>query len=197
MKYTTVKYAESKAVISRSKFLSFAYHVESEEQTMDILRTLRKTYYDATHVCYASVWDVYGNASRYSDDGEPGGTAGAPILDVIKASGLRQIMIVVVRYFGGVKLGTGGLTRAYSGGAADVIEAAEKEEYLLCDIYRAETDFNSFRKLGFLNTFDIEYTDKVCFKIAIPEGGDMTPAIDKTGGKIVLDKICTDFIKFS
>lgn len=109
----------------RSKFLSFAYQVSDVEMIKTILEEIRKKYYDARHVCFAYRLGARGEEWRVNDDGEPSGTAGRPIYGQLLSSGLTYILIVIVRYFGGVKLGTGGLAVAYKNAAANVILAAK------------------------------------------------------------------------
>ncbi len=115
--------------IEKSRFISYISHVESEEAAKAFLSRLRALHPLATHVCYGYIADKIGNLQRFSDDGEPQGTAGLPILGVLKARGLFETAIGIVRYFGGIKLGAGGLTRAYAGSAADVCNAAEIKTY--------------------------------------------------------------------
>lgn len=189
MNYVTVVGGSSELVVSRSRFLAFAYRVESEEDVADKLKLLRKTYHDATHVCYAAIWDELGNYSRFSDDGEPGGTAGAPIMEVIKGAGLRKCMVAVVRYFGGVKLGTGGLTRAYSSVSADCIAKSGRISLIMCDIYRCSTDFATFKKISSYDGIsDISYSSDVSFTYSCPLGEDVSPLVDKTNGKLKFTK---------
>ena len=109
----------------RSKFYAFAHHVETEEQVKDIVQTYRKRFYDARHVCYAFMLGADSSLFRTNDDGEPSSTAGKPILGQIVKHELTNILIIVVRYFGGVKLGTSGLLVAYKTAAADAIDHAE------------------------------------------------------------------------
>lgn len=124
--YLTIE-GEAKTVMRErsSKFYSFAYHVESEEQISQHLDALRKQYYDATHHCYAWRLGPAGERFRANDDGEPSGTAGRPILGQMLSHGITDALIVVVRYFGGTKLGVPGLIAAYKQGAADAIGAAQ------------------------------------------------------------------------
>lgn len=105
---------ESVVEIKRSKFIATLAHVEDGSAAEAFLRAVRKKYSDATHNCYAMITDVLGNEARFSDDGEPGGTAGQPMLEVLRKKGLVQVAVVVTRYFGGVKLGAGGLVAAYT-----------------------------------------------------------------------------------
>ena len=106
----------------RSKFLAFSHHVESEDDIRELLAFYRKKYFDARHVCYAYILGAERKIFRANDDGEPSSTAGKPILGQINSSGLTDILIVVVRYYGGVNLGTGGLIVAYKTAAAAAIE---------------------------------------------------------------------------
>jgi len=111
----------------RSKFLAFAYHVSSVEEAMALVEQFQKKYYDARHVCWAYMIGPEREIFRSSDNGEPSGTAGKPILGQINSNELTDIIILVVRYFGGVKLGTSGLITAYKAAAAEAIANADTE----------------------------------------------------------------------
>lgn len=136
---------ESEFIEKRSRFISFAAHIETEDDAKDFVANLRKRFYDARHVCYAYVLgaDVWteeydpiarGTAvMRANDDGEPGGSAGKPILGQLRSRGLTNAVVAVVRYFGGVKLGTGGLATAYKTGAAMALDVATVKECLLME----------------------------------------------------------------
>ena len=124
-KTITDKLSEGFYSEKRSKFLAFAVHVTSEQQVKDIVQQYRKKYYDARHVCYAYVIGADKALFRVNDDGEPSSTAGKPILGQITKNGLTDILVVVVRYYGGVNLGTSGLIVAYRTAAADAIGNAE------------------------------------------------------------------------
>ena len=120
--YKTIKTeGEGYYTEKRSKFLAFAHHVSTVEEIKDIIAGYRKKYYDARHVCYAYMLGPERSIFRANDDGEPSSTAGKPILGQINSQGLTDILIVVVRYYGGVNLGTGGLIVAYRTAAADAI----------------------------------------------------------------------------
>jgi len=108
-----------------SKFLAFAYHVQSEEEIREIVDALKKRYYDATHHCYAWRLGAHGESFRSNDDGEPSGTAGKPILGQLLSHGITYCLIVVVRYFGGTKLGVSGLISAYKEAACAVLETGK------------------------------------------------------------------------
>lgn len=111
--------------IKRSEFIAYSFPVGDENDAAEKLAAVRKKHYDARHVCYAYVADVDGMIARFSDDGEPGGTAGMPIIEVMKARGVTDCVVVVTRYFGGILLGAGGLVRAYSQGAACGVNAGQ------------------------------------------------------------------------
>lgn len=130
----------------RSRFIATLRHIETEEQAAEFLAEMRSKYWDARHNCYAYSIS-HGTLKRFSDDGEPHGTAGKPILDIIDGSGLTDIMIVVTRYFGGVLLGTGGLVRAYSAAAREAIAAAERIKMTPCTVYKASCGYSELERL--------------------------------------------------
>lgn len=123
--------SEAQLTEKRSRFLAFAIHVDSEDEAKEQVDAFRKKFYDARHVCFAYVLGSQGEATRANDDGEPSGTAGRPILGQIRAKGLTFVLVIVVRYFGGVKLGIGPLGVAYKTVAADVLEKAQVKECIL------------------------------------------------------------------
>lgn len=127
---------EHEITIERSRFIGYAARVENEADAKEFVAKIRKANSLATHNCYAYVASADGNIMKFSDDGEPQGTAGQPILEVLKARGLRMTAVVVTRYFGGIKLGAGGLVRAYSGVAAATLDRAK----LAQNIYSAELE---------------------------------------------------------
>ena len=132
--YRTIKSeGEGYYTEKRSKFLAFAHHVETVEQIKDLLAIYRKKYYDARHVCYAYMLGPERTEFRANDDGEPSSTAGKPILGQINSNELTDILIVVVRYYGGVNLGTSGLIVAYREAASDAIAHAEVETRQVAD----------------------------------------------------------------
>ena len=121
---TLVRDAQAEFVVNKSRFIGHGRPCETEEAALAFLSEMRAKYRDATHNCYAYILGANMGVMRYSDDGEPGGTAGLPIIEVMKARGVTNCAVVVTRYFGGVLLGAGGLVRAYSQGAAAAINAA-------------------------------------------------------------------------
>lgn len=123
-KYTT------EIEIKKSRFIGYGFPIDSVEHAREKLKVLKVDYPDARHICYAFVWGNNNSHMGMSDDGEPGGTAGRPISEVVKGSGMENLLVAVVRYFGGTKLGTGGLVKAYTEISKLVVENIEREEYV-------------------------------------------------------------------
>ena len=201
--FLTIKeeYSETTKVI-KSEFLTIVKRVRNEDEMFVALKEIRKTYSNATHVCYAAIFDKFGLASRFSDDGEPSGTAGQPIFDALKKSGLKETLVAVVRWFGGVKLGAGGLVRAYSSSASSALKNANKAYFELCDIYEIRLDFAHAKKFSSVVArmpFDIittEYGMDVKYIIAAVEHSEVATLIaDAMGCKPNLIKIGTRFIE--
>jgi uncharacterized YigZ family protein len=127
--YRTLKaLSEGYYAEKRSRFLSFAMPVKTADEAMETVKQYRKKYFDARHVCWAYMLGAERNIFRANDDGEPSSTAGKPILGQINANGLTDVLVIVVRYFGGIELGTGGLAAAYRTAAASAIAAAQTAE---------------------------------------------------------------------
>ncbi len=120
---TLLKAANDEFIVNKSRFIGYGQPCETEEEALAFLSAIRAKHKDATHNCYAYIIGPNMGIMRYSDDGEPGGTAGMPIIEVMKARGVTNCAVVVTRYFGGVLLGAGGLVRAYSQGAATALNA--------------------------------------------------------------------------
>ncbi|MCD8293758.1 MAG: IMPACT family protein [Clostridia bacterium] len=160
-------------VIERSRFITTSAHAEGEKEAMDFIAGIRSRYRDATHNCYAFVGDDAGNLLRFSDDSEPQGTAGMPILEVIRSNSLRQCAVVVTRYFGGIKLGAGGLVRAYSGCTAENLLQAKRVLYELCAENRYTLDYSQVKAASLIissspcELLDTVYADKVTFLVRL------------------------------
>ena len=162
--YTTLEHeASAEFTEKKSVFIGYAKPVKSEEEALAFLSEIRKRHADARHNCYAYLLNG-GGIARYSDDGEPQGTAGVPILDVIKKSGIDDVCLVVTRYFGGILLGTGGLVRAYSQAAKLAVDAAHivtYEDYTECSIV---CDYAAYQKIAYeLGQFDA-FVDSSAFE---------------------------------
>ena len=134
-------------VVKKSRFIANIFHVESEDEALSILERMRKQYWDARHNCYGYIIGKNKELVRFSDDGEPGGTAGKPILEVIKGRDLTDILVVVTRYFGGVLLGTGGLVRAYTDATIEGLSNADLVTVTYMQKLSVEVDYNTIGKL--------------------------------------------------
>ena len=126
-----------------SRFIAFAYPVETEDQVKELVQALRKEYHDARHHCYAYRLGYKGDVWRASDDGEPSGSAGRPILGQIDSLGLSDVLVVVVRYFGGIKLGIPGLIRAYKTSTSDALSSAQIVEKIAAQNFGISFDYLS------------------------------------------------------
>ena len=163
----------SEKIIERSRFITYSAHVESEEQARAFIAQIRAEHALATHVCYAFIADKLGNLQRFSDDGEPQGTAGVPMLEVLKAKQLYETAVAVVRYFGGVKLGAGGLVRAYSSCTAENLDGADIRTLEMCVEAIITVDYTGidsvqkFISTHTCSTLSSEYGANVQIKVAI------------------------------
>lgn len=147
--YKTVRQAASAEMIEKkSRFIGHCRPVCTEEEALDFINQVRTRHREATHNVYAYILRE-NNIMRYSDDGEPGGTAGMPTLEVLRKEGLTDVVVVVTRYFGGTLLGAGGLVRAYGKSARLGVDAAVRIEKLLCRIYSVKTDYSMYGKLQY------------------------------------------------
>lgn len=172
---TVNKIANAEIIEKKSKFIANVSPVETEEQAINFINQIKKQHYNAKHNCFAYVISGQIPIIRFSDDKEPSGTAGKPILDVILGEKLENIVVVVTRYFGGILLGTGGLVRAYGKSAKEGILAAQIIEMDLYSNVSIICDYSISSKIQYeleTNSYiinDIEYTDKVTFKVYIKE----------------------------
>ncbi len=140
--YLTIKsLSQSQITEKRSRFLAFALPVHSEEEAKQYVAQYKKKYYDARHVCYAYIVGNDGKTTRANDDGEPSGTAGRPILGQLQSHGLTYVLGIVVRYFGGVKLGTGPLGVAYKTAICDALDLAETKECIITSIFSVSVPY--------------------------------------------------------
>ena len=185
--------SECEKVIERSRFIARCAHAEGEEQARAFVARVRAQHSLATHNCFAFVADKEGNLLRFSDDGEPQGTAGMPILEVIRSKKLFETTVVVTRYFGGIKLGAGGLVRAYAGAAADVLAAADIRAFTPCrDIsltvgYEHYDAIRRYLSARDCSVKDTQYTDKVCVVAAVRSAeaaAFAAGAVDFMGGRV-------------
>ena len=164
---------ESEKIIEKSRFITYSAHVESEEEARGFVAKIRSQHSLATHVCYAFISDKTGNLQRFSDDGEPQGTAGVPILEVLKAKKLYETAVAVVRYFGGIKLGAGGLVRASSSSAAENLDGADIRALEMCQEQFLSVDYSGIDSVQkYISThpcslLSSDYGAKVTFQVAV------------------------------
>lgn len=177
--------------VERSRFLANSYLVWDEESAAQRLSAQRKVFPGATHYCYAYVLGLGSGISRHSDDGEPSKTAGMPILEAIRGRQLYNTLVIVTRYFGGIKLGTGGLVRAYGEAATRVLEASGTANYVFSSVYLVEFDYPHCSAMeraaaAFGKVLERDFSGKVAFTVACPEekGAEFERAVSEaTGGK--------------
>ncbi len=173
---TIEKQAEAIVIEKKSKFIANAFYVSSVEEAEEKLASIRKKYYDARHNCYAyRLIEEDMILERQSDDGEPSGTAGGPMLNILSHKNLANLLIVVTRYFGGILLGTGGLVKAYSQATEEVIDKAniiEKERGYIAEIiteYDIQKEIEYIFEKNKIKVISKEYTDKITNLIEISE----------------------------
>jgi uncharacterized YigZ family protein len=203
--YRMIKgYAETSFIERKSKFITYVQPVYSEEEALQFLNSIRKKHYDATHNCYAFILGDSMNIQRSSDDGEPSGTAGIPILEVLKKEQLTNSIIIVTRYFGGVLLGAGGLIRAYTEGAASSIKAAGTVKVQPFAIHQLKMDYSFLSKLQYeISKRDyiidnIEYLEDVTMKVltaASLENAFIEDIAQWTNGSIAVEYLGEQMLK--
>lgn len=193
--YRTVsRQSETELEVKKSRFIGRCFPVEDEQQALEMLATIKKQHWDARHNCYAYAIGARAEIARYSDDGEPAGTAGLPMMEVLKQANVTNVLCVVTRYFGGTLLGTGGLVRAYTRSASDALQAAGLIEMRVCVEYMLDVPYALWGSLeGILRAADqlgaaefgaqvqvqafVEETQATAFEQAITERFDakLTP----------------------
>lgn len=197
--YKRIKEGVFSLEIKRSQFIAYSYAVETEAEAADKLSGIRSRHYDARHVCFAYICGDNGVTVRFSDDGEPAGTAGRPILDVLKKNRLQNSLIAVVRYFGGILLGAGGLTRAYSDSAAGVVKSSGCVFMCPKDVYLIQTDYSTYRKIAPAikkrgEVIAVEYANDVKATVACGENTPFGEYIrDVSAGKVAAKRLRTEY----
>lgn len=197
--YKTVKqYGESEIEEKKSRFLGKIKPVDTEEEALKFIEGIKKQYWDARHNCYAYIIGEHNECVRCSDDGEPSGTAGKPMLEVLQNQELKNVVAVVTRYFGGTLLGTGGLVRAYTQATQEALKEACIATMTPVSIMTVQTDYNAIGKIKYVLAQDDilvqneEYTVDVVITIAVPLS-DKEQLIKKltevTNGRVVLNEI--------
>ncbi len=194
---TLAQQASAEIIEKRSRFIATVKPVATEAEALAFLNELRQKYWDATHNVYAYVLEE-NQLSRYSDDGEPGGTAGMPVLDILRREGLSNLIVVVTRYFGGTLLGTGGLVHAYSKSAKAGIEAAGKLEMVLCQELILNCEYtlwgmlqNQLSKYPHIIQGEALYAERVSLPLYLPMGevdAFCNHMIDQLNGQLTITR---------
>lgn len=200
---TVARESETLLIEKKSKFIAHVKPVSDEAEALEFLGKIRSEYPDATHNVYAYVIDE-NNIFRYSDDGEPGGTAGMPVLDTIRTNGLVDVIVVVTRYFGGTLLGTGGLVRAYSASAKQGLCEAGIITRTMCDIISVKVEYDLVGKLQYhfaasgCTVTDTIYENDVTFFCAVPLGDSdafVKSVTELTNGRAAVDAVAQKYIE--
>lgn len=185
---------ETSITEKKSKFICHAYHVESVEEAEYILNSVRKKYHDARHNCYAyKIFD--GEISKASDDGEPSGTAGVPMMNILNGRNLSNILVIVTRYFGGILLGTGGLVRAYSFATTTALDKANIVAQVLGEEAKFSVGYKELEELKYhlknrdINISNIEYGEKIILTVTGKEESINRLINEKLSDRIMLEDI--------
>lgn len=205
MGYKTIrKRAESSFTEKKSEFIGYISPAETEEEAIAFINEIRAMHRKATHNCYAYILRN-NNTSRHSDDGEPGGTAGMPIYDVLSKNGITDVVCVVTRYFGGILLGTGGLVHAYSKGASTALANSDIVTMEVADSLKISCDYTMYGMIGSVlpeyeaiirNT---EYSDIVCVYADVKAeltAELISKLIDKCNGMVDIKKLSNGYVEF-
>lgn len=187
---------EAEIIEKKSRFIATVRPVKSEEEALAFIESMRKKYWNATHNCFAYIIGEHFQVQRCSDDGEPNGTAGKPMLDVLLGEEIHDVVVVVTRYFGGTLLGTGGLVRAYSGSTKEGLRASKVITKLRGQKLAVQTDYTGIGKIQYIfgqrgiRILNSVYTDKVELEVLLPEAdvdGVMADIREGTNGQAVME----------
>ncbi len=203
MVYKTIKEAASAEIsVKRSRFIANISPCSTKQEAEEFINKISSKYHDAKHNCYAYITREH---EKYSDDREPHGTAGKPIYDVLKYNNICNACIVVTRYFGGILLGTGGLTHAYSDAASEVLNFAQTVEMQLCSFFKGEFDYKDMSLISNIcSTMGLkleegEYTEKISAVVVVQkeqEEAFLSKIEEKSCGNIKFEKIKEEFYFF-
>ena len=189
------KAADAEYTVQRSRFIGHVWPAENEEEALALLKQTREKYWNANHNVYAYI--IHGGATRYSDDSEPQGTAGMPVLDVLRKTGLENVLCVVTRYFGGILLGAGGLVRAYTKSASLAVDAAgisKKQVWVAVDVPCAYALYERLRRTAEESgglVADTEFGAEVLLHVLVPRtakedflAGVVDASLGQTAGQV-------------
>ena len=185
---TIAKAVESEINVKKSQFICHLFPTKTKKESKEIILKVNEQYSDATHNCTAY---IVSDGEGFDDDGEPGGTAGKPMINVLRKNDLHNVTAVVTRYFGGIKLGAGGLVRAYSKSVLEAINEAEILEVELYDIYTLIFEYSDIKladnevRNNNLEVTNKEYSDKVSYDVVSKDFRDIEKIFEKYNGKII------------
>lgn len=204
--YKTVKgYGEREIIISKSRFIAYVDRAETEQEALNFIDKIKKMHPNATHNCSCYMVGEHDNIQKANDDGEPSGTAGVPMLEVIKKQGLKDTVVVVTRYFGGIKLGGGGLIRAYGKSTTEGIDAAQVVERKVHHLMKVSVDYVWLGKLeneirqSHYTLKEISYAEAVeifVYVLAEEEQTFVDWMTELTNGQAVIECRTKEFIEF-
>lgn len=205
--YKTVKgFGEREIVLSKSRFIAYVNRAESEEEAIEFINSIKKKHPNATHNCSCYMIGEHDQIQKANDDGEPNGTAGVPMLEVLKKQGLKDTVVVVTRYFGGIKLGGGGLIRAYGKATTEGIDAAQVVERKLHHVMKISIDYTWLGKLeneirnSHYHLSDIQYADAVHLFVDVLQKDVETFTnwiIELTNGQSSIHCVDKKFVEFA
>lgn len=204
--YKTVKgFGESEIIISKSRFLTYVQRAETEQEALDFIDKIKKMHPSATHNCSCYLIGEHDNIQKANDDGEPSGTAGVPMLEVLKKQGLKDTVVVVTRYFGGIKLGGGGLIRAYGKATTEGIEVAQIVNRKLHHVMQVSIDYTWLGKVenevrnSQYTLREIQYADAVEVFVHVLKDEELIFTewmTELTNGQVTVGCIDKQFIEF-
>ena len=187
---TIKKAIQSEVNVKKSQFICSLVPTRTKKESKEVIRKLNEQYSDATHNCTAY---IVSDGEGFDDDGEPGGTAGKPMINVLRKNELHNVTAVVTRYFGGIKLGAGGLVRAYSKSVMEAIGEAEILEIEEYDVYKLVFEYSDIKiadsevRNNNLEVIDKEYSDKVSYDVVSKDSRDILQIFEKYSGKISVE----------
>ena len=187
---TIKKAVQCEINVKKSQFICALFPTKTKKESKEIIQKLNEQYSDATHNCTAYITS---DGEGFDDDGEPGGTAGKPMINVLRKNELHNITAVVTRYFGGIKLGAGGLVRAYSKSVMEAVGEAEIVEIEEYDVYQITFEYSNIKtadaevRNNQLTTINKYYTDKVSYEIVSKENRDIEKIFEKYSGEIIVE----------